>query len=92
MKVKSDPKIGYMNRMKKLWEEIRPEMTFFPAKNLRNQARRVEKSRVVMETKQRIDKNQNNSNVVNNGSTETIKDIFMQNITSINSMNFPERN
>ena len=50
MKVKSDPKIGYMNRMKKLWEEIRPEMTF-PAKNLRNQARRVEKSRVVMETK-----------------------------------------
>ena len=91
MKVKSDPKIGYMNRMKKLWEEIRPEMTF-PAKNLRNQARRVEKSRVVMETKQRIDKNQNNSNVVNNGSTETIKDIFMQNITSINSMNFPERN
>ena len=45
-----------------------------------------------METKQRIDKNQNNSNVVNNGSTETIKDIFMQNITSINSMNFPERN
>ena len=51
MKVKSDPKIGYMNRMKKLWEEIRPEMTFFPAKNLRNQARRVEKSRVVMETK-----------------------------------------
>ena len=31
-----------------------------------------------METEQRIDKNQNNSNVVNNGSTETIKDIHVK--------------
>ena len=84
-----------------------------------------------METEYRIDKNQNNSNVVNNDTTEenfhlkfqhltinntsivsdtevqtaenpvleantsineTIKDIFMQNITSINSMNFNEQN
>ena len=84
-----------------------------------------------METEYRIDKNQNNSNVVNNDTTEenfhlkfqhltinntsivsdtevqtaktpvpeantsineTIKDIFMQNITSINSMNFNDRN
>ena len=84
-----------------------------------------------METEYRIDKNQNNSNAVNNDTTEenshlksehlainnksivsdtevqtvenpvpeantsineTIKDIFMQNITSINSMNFNDRN
>ena len=84
-----------------------------------------------METEYRIDENQNNSNVVNNDTTEenfhlkfqhltinntsivsdtevqtaenpvleantsineTIKDIFMQNITSINSMNFNEQN
>ena len=84
-----------------------------------------------METEYRIDKNQNNSNVVNNDTTEenfhlkfehltinntsivsdtevqtaenpvleantsineTIKDIIIQNITSINSMNLNERN
>ena len=84
-----------------------------------------------METEYRIDKNQNNSSIVNRDTTEenshlksehltinntsivsdtevqtaenpvleantsineTIKDIFMQNITSINSMNFNDRN
>ena len=131
MSAKSDPKIGYMNRMKKLWDEKHPELNFFSAKNLRDQASRVEKNKVVMETEYRIDKNQNNSNAVNNDTTEenshlksehlainnksivsdtevqtvenpvpeantsineTIKDIFMQNITSINSMNFNEQN
>ena len=69
MKAKSDPNIGYMNRMKNLLDKIHPELTFFSAKNLRGQASRVEKSRVVMETEYRIDKDQNNSTVVNNGST-----------------------
>ena len=117
--------------MKNLWDEIHPELNFFSAKNLRDQASRVEKNRVVMETEYRIDKNQNNSNNFNGDSTEensngksehlsinntliisdteiqslenpvpeanksineTIKDIFMQNITSINSMKFNERN
>ena len=57
MKAKSDLKIGYMNRMKNLWDKIHLELTFFSAKNLRDQASRVEKSRVVMETEYRIDKN-----------------------------------
>ena len=131
MSAKSDPKIGYMNRMKKLWDEKHPELNFFSAKNLRDQASRVEKNKVVIETEYRIDKNQNNSNAVNNDTTEenshlksehlainnksivsdtkvqtvenpvpeantsineTIKDIFMQNIISINSMNFNDRN
>ena len=43
MKAKSDPKIGYMNRMKKLWYKIHPELTFFSVKKLREQASRVEK-------------------------------------------------
>ena len=70
MKAKSDPKIGYMNRMKNLWDELHPELTFFSAKNLGDQASRVEKNRVVMETEYRIDKNQNNSINVNNDITE----------------------
>ena len=44
MKAKSDPKIGYMNRMKKLWDEIHPELTFFSVENLRDQASRVKKT------------------------------------------------
>ena len=122
MSTKSDPEIGYMNRIKKLWDKIHSALTFFSAKNLWDQASRVE--RVVMETEYRIDKNQNNSSIVNRDTTEenshlksehltinntsivsdtevqtaenpvleantskneTIKDIFMQNITSINS-------
>ena len=55
MKAKSDPKIGYMNRMKKLWYKIHPELTFFSVKKLPEQASRVEKkNRVVMETEYRI--------------------------------------
>ena len=34
MKAKSHPKIGYMNRMENLWDEIHPELIFFSAKNL----------------------------------------------------------
>ena len=119
-----------MNRIKSLWDEKHPELTFFSATNLRDQASRVEKDRVFLETEHTIDENQNNSNVVNNDNTEenfnvksehltinntlivtdteiqsvenpvleantlikeTIKEIFMHNITSINSMNFNER-
>ena len=57
MKANSDPKIGYMNRMKNLWDKIHPELTFFSAKDFLDQAIRVEKNRVVMETEYRIDKN-----------------------------------
>ena len=126
LKAKSDPNIGYMNRMKNLWYEIHPELSFFSAKNLRDQASRVEKIKVVMETEYRIDKNHNNNNVVSNDSTvvnfnvisehlttnsdtetinvenlvpetitsinDAIKDIFIQNVTSRNSMNFNKGN
>ena len=55
--------------MKDLWDEIHQELAFFSAQNLRDQASRVEKTRFVMETKYRIDKIQNNHNVINNDST-----------------------
>ena len=70
MKAKSDPKIGYVNRMKNLWDQIHSELAFFSVKHLRDQASRVEKNRVVMETEYRIDKNQNNSNNFKSDSTE----------------------
>ena len=57
MKAKSDPKIWYMNRKKKLQDEIHPELTFFSAKNLRDQASRVEENTIAMETEYRFDKN-----------------------------------
>ena len=70
VRAKSDPKIGYVNKMKKLWDKIPPELILFSGKTLRDQVSRVEKNRVVMETEYRIDENQNNSNGVNNNTTE----------------------
>ena len=117
--------------MKNLWDEINPDLAFFSAKTLRDQASRVDKNWVAMGTEYWTDKNQSNSNNVNSDSTEenpngksenlsinntliisdteiqslenpvpeanksineTIKDIFMQNITSINSINSNEWN
>ena len=69
MKAKSDPKIGYMNRIKRIygtkytrnWPSFQPKI---------NHIKPVEKKRVVMETEHKIDKNQNNNNAVSNDSTE----------------------
>ena len=59
-KAKSDPRIGYMNRMKVLWDNLHPEYASFSAKKLRDQASRVEKKRVVIATE--FDNNNNNNN------------------------------
>ena len=47
---KSDPRIGYMKRMKKLWDNIHPELNHFSDKNLRDTANRIEKDNIVLET------------------------------------------
>ena len=39
-----------MKRMKKLWDNIHPELNHFRDKNLRDIASRVEKDNIVMET------------------------------------------
>ena len=38
---KSDPKIGYMNRMKTLRDKMHPDLSYFTAKNLRDIASRL---------------------------------------------------
>ena len=38
LKAKEDPKIGYMKRLKKYWDELHPEFNFRSDKNLRDQA------------------------------------------------------
>ena len=81
MSAKSDPKIGYMNRMKKLWDKKHSELNFFLAKNLWDQASRVEKNKVLMEAEYRIDKNQNNSNAVNNDTTEENSHLKSEHLT-----------
>ena len=50
LKAKENPKIGYMKRLKSYWDEMHPEFNFLSDKNLRDQASRVEKNKVVMET------------------------------------------
>ena len=85
MKANSDPKIEYINRMKNLWEEIHPELIFFSAKNLRDQASRVEKNRIDMEIEYILDKNESNNNVANNDSTEDNSNVKSRHIARNNA-------
>ena len=48
LRVKEDPKIAYMKGFKKYWDELHPEFNFLSYKNLRDQASRIEKNKVVM--------------------------------------------
>ena len=86
MKAKSDLKIEYKNRMKKLWDKIHAELTFFSVGNLHDQAFRIEKKRVVMEKKYRIDKNQNNRSIVNNDSTEENSNVKSEHLKINNTL------
>ena len=44
---KEDPRIGYMKRLKEKWDEFHPEYSFLTDKNLRDQASRIEKKRML---------------------------------------------
>ena len=47
---KSEPRIRHMKRMKKLRDNIHPELNHFSHTNIRNIASRVEKDNIAMET------------------------------------------
>ena len=73
-KAKSDPKIRYMKRLKEYWDNLHPELDNFSSKNLRDQASRVVKNKVVMETEYEY--------IFNNNATENQETI--QNVTQDN--------
>ena len=50
VKAHNDKTIGYMKRLKNLWDKRRPEYYFLSDKNLRDQAARIHKNKVVMDT------------------------------------------
>ena len=50
LKAKEDPKIGYMKRLKKYWDELHSEFNFLSDKNIRDQASCIEKNKAVMAT------------------------------------------
>ena len=47
---RSDPKIGYMKRLKKHWGEFHPDLSYFDEKQLRQQATFVESKGLILET------------------------------------------
>ena len=66
---KQDPRIGYMNCIEKLWDEIYPEHTQLSSKVLRDQTSRIEKRKNIPETQpneQRETITVNNENRVDN--------------------------
>ena len=58
-KAKENPAIGYMKRMKQNWYITHPEFSHLSDKNLRDQASRIIKNKIVMETEFSIDSNAN---------------------------------
>ena len=47
---RSDPRTGYMKRLKKYWDELHPDLNCFNEKQLRQQATFVESKRLILET------------------------------------------
>ena len=66
LKAKANLKLGYMNRMKIYWDKIHPELNYFLAKNLRDQATRVQQRKIFMETEFNSQQKDNLNSVVNN--------------------------
>ena len=52
MRARKDPSIGYMKRLKKYWDEIHPEFSFFTEKQLRQQSTFVENKKLVLQSNQ----------------------------------------
>ena len=50
LRARENPAPGYMKRLKLHWDKIYPEFSFLSNKNLRDQASRIDKNKVVMET------------------------------------------
>ena len=72
VKARNDKTIGYMKRLKNLWDKIHPEYNFLSDKNLRDQAARIHKNNVVMDTEYHgaptsITRNDNLCTVTGNG-------------------------
>ena len=53
IKARNDKSIGYMKRLKTLWDKMHPEYNFLSDENLRDQASRIHKNNVVMDTEYR---------------------------------------
>ena len=67
VKVCDDKSIGYMKRIKNLWDKMHPEYNFLSEKNLRYQASRIHKNKVVMVTEDRV-----STSITRNGNLCTV--------------------
>ena len=75
------PKKGYMARMKKMWDELPPELNHFTEKNLRQQATYIEKRAYLLRTANVTNSNTENSNVGESNNIEVTETIDDRNYT-----------
>ena len=69
IKAKSDPRTGYMKRLKQYWDEKDPELYTFSSKSLRDHVSSIIKRKVVIETDFNIEHQDNvteSNNVIHN--------------------------
>ena len=89
-KAKENLAIGYMKRMKQNWDTIHPEFSHLTDKNLRDQASRIIKDKIVMETEFAKDSNTNlnsqsdNDDIHNNETVNEIINLGNEKPTNIN--------
>ena len=89
-KTKENLAIGYMKRMKHNWDTIHPESSHLTDKNLRDQASRIIKNKIVMETEFAKDSNtslnsqSDNDNIHNNETVNEIINLGNDKPTNIN--------
>ena len=58
-KAKENPKKGYMKRMKVLWDDLHPELSYFNGKYLRQQSTYITQWGYILETQTENDKETN---------------------------------
>ena len=66
MEAREVPKKSYMARMKKMWNELHPELNHFTEKYSRQQATHIEKREYLLQTANVTNSNTENSNIETN--------------------------
>ena len=72
MKAREDPRKDYMNRMKNSWDLSHPELSYFEAKKLRQQAKYIIERGYILETQKSFNVANNNENEINRETPEGV--------------------
>ena len=89
IRAREDPSIGYMKQLKKYWDEIHPEFSFFTEKQLRQQSTFVENKKLVLRSNQdSINSEQSESHDGSNVINIIGEDNYLTSVSETSNNNF----